>query len=471
MPTLDEIFSPRGVALVGVSPSGRNYVANILLSLKRGGFPAIYPINPKYTEVMGLPCYPSVQAVPGIVDHVIVGIPAESVLSLLDDCAAKGVRSVHFFTAGFRESGVKERAELEKAMLEKARKGGFRIIGPNCTGIFVPKSHLITSSPSPTEPGPIAFISQSGGHASNLPAYGDARGLRFSKIVSYGNSLDIDEAELLEYFAQDPETTIIAFYIEGAKDGRRFIQALRKASSRKPVIVYKGGTTEAGKRAAQGHTASLTSSVAVFETVCRQMHTIRVDDIDELVDVLVTLRFVNPLPQGKGIAILGGGGGPSVLASDEMEKAGLHLPPLSSTVIAELLKYLPLAGSILTNPIDASTLATPEAIASTLQVVSRVPEINTLIYHLGFHPIGNWGGDRFSTVEFLQPTIKAMTQTTKATGKPILLVLRPPLDMTGMKEFLTAQEAFVKAGLPVFHSLRQAGRAIALAINWNQTRA
>ena len=468
-PSLEEIFSPRGVACVGASPSGRRtFATGVVQSLKAAGFPAIYPINPKYTEVLGLPCYPSIRDVPGVVDHVVVSIPAESALALLDDCAAKGVKSVHFFTAGFSESGYTERVELERAMLSKARAGGFRIIGPNCIGLFVPKSRLVSTIGIPVEPGPIAFISQSGGHAQNVPMYGSPRGLRFSKVVSYGNALDVDESELLQYFSQDTETKLIAAYIEGVKDGRRFLKALKETAARKPVVIYKGGTTEAGKRTAHGHTASLTSSVAVFNALCRQMKTIQVDDVDEMMDVLVALRFASPIPRGTGVALIGAGGGPSVLASDEMEKAGLHLPPFSPEVQTELKQFLPLAGSIFSNPVDAPNLASPEAISATMHVVSKIPDIHMLVYHLGFHPISSWGGGRFSSAAFLQPTINTLTQVQRATGKPTLLALYPVLDLDRMKEFLAAQEAFVEAGFPVFHSLRAAARAMSRVIAWKQ---
>lgn len=468
MPTLDEIFAPRSVAVVGASPTGRGFATGVMSALRTAGFPVIYPVNPNYSEVMGLPCYPDIRSIPGVVDHVVVSIPAESALSLLDDCAVKGVRSVHFFTAGFSESGFKERAELEHTMLEKARAGGFRIVGPNCIGLFVPGSRLVNTASLPLEPGPIAFLSQSGGHAAKLPEYGSPRGLRFSKIVSYGNGLDIDESELLEYFAQDPQTEIIAAYIEGVKDGRRFYRALKKAAASKPVVIYKGGTTEAGKRAAYGHTASLTSSVAAFEALCHQMNAIRVNDIDEMVDVLVAIRFARPFPQGRGAAVLGAGGGPSVLASDELEKAGLYLPSLSPTIQTELREFMPLAGTILGNPIDAPNLSSPEGIAATLKILSQLPDLNIFLYHLGFHPMSSWGGGRFAVPAFLEPTTETMNQVRKSSGKPVLLVLRPSLELDLIKDFLTAQSGFAKAGLPVFHSMYQAGKAIARVIDWDQ---
>jgi acyl-CoA synthetase (NDP forming) len=470
LPALDEIFRPRGVAVVGASPLNLSFAELVVHALKEAKFPAVYPVNPKHKEVLGLPCYASLTDIPGTVDHVIVSIPAKSVLKLLDDCAAKRVKSVHFFTAGFGESGEAEGKELERAMMAKARAGGFRIIGPNCVGLYVPKSRLVNHIHSPLDPGPIAFLSQSGGHAQNLPDFCRERGLRFSKIVSYGNALDVNESELLDYFAKDPETEIIAAYIEGVKDGARFRRALEKTAAQKPVVIYKGGRSEAGRRAAYGHTASMTSSVAVFEALCRQAMAIQVDDLEEMMDVLAALRFVRPLPRGLGAALMGAGGGPSVLAGDEMEKEGLCLPGLSPAVQAELKQGLPVAGSIFINPLDTPNLIAPEAISIAMRVLGRVPDIHMLIYHLGFHPISRWGLGRLSLENFVKPAIAVMKEAQRATAKPVLLALRPPQGSEGMPEFLAAQRAFVEAGFPVFYSMRLLARALVRVIGWKRTR-
>ena len=465
---LDAIFSPRGIAVVGASAKNFSFAEIVLHSLIEAKFPAIYPVNPKYDEVLGLRCYPRILDIPGIVDHVVVNIPAESALSLLDECAEKSVKSVHFFTAGFGESGVQERADLEKELLAKAKAGGFRIIGPNCVGLFVPKSRLVNLFGMPLDPGPIGFISQSGGHAQNMPLYSGPRGLRFSKVISHGNALDVNEIELLEYFAQDDETKIIAAYIEGVKDGKKFRNALAETAQKKPVVLYKGGRTDAGKRTAYGHTASMTSSAEIFDAMCRQAGVISVNNIDELIDALVALCFANPIPEGTGIALIGAGGGPSVLAGDEMEKEGLKFPILSSAVQNELKQHLPLAGSIFTNPLDTPNLATPDAIATAINILGKVPEVHMLAYHLGFHPIGSWGFDRFSTETFYNPVIDAMKKTKEETGKPVLIALRPPGDLSGMKEFLGVQKAFEDAGFPVFHSLGNLAKAMSRVVTWKK---
>lgn len=465
-PTLDDIFSPRGVAVVGASAKNFSFAELVILSLIEAKFPAIYPVNPKYDEILGLKCYPSLIDIPDVVDHVIVNIPAESSLLLLDECAKKHVKSVHFFTAGFGESGVSDRANLEKEMLAKSKTGGFRIIGPNCVGLFVPKSRLVNIVGMPVEPGPIGFISQSGGHAQNLPIYSGPRGLRFSKVVSHGNALDVNEIELLQYFAQDEETKVIAAYIEGVKNGKQFRNVLAQTASKKPVVIYKGGRTEAGKRTAYGHTASMVHSVEVFDAMCHQAGAILADNIDEMIDVLAGLCFAHPLPTGTGICLLGAGGGPSVLAGDEMEKEGLHFPPFTPSTQDALKNHLPFAGSIFANPLDTPNLATPDAIATALNILGPVPEIHMFAYHLGFHPIGSWGFDRFSTEAFYTPIIDTMKITCQEFGKPVLIALRPPGDMTGMNEFLTVQQAFVNAGFPVFHSLGNLAKAMSRVIKW-----
>jgi acyl-CoA synthetase (NDP forming) len=464
--SLDEIFAPRGVAVVGASARKLGFAEMVLASLKQADFPAIYPVNPKYSEVQGLRCYPSVSAVEGPVDHVVVNIPAESVLSLLDDCTVKGVRSVHFFTAGFGESGYADKADLERQILKKAQAGGYRVIGPNCIGLFVPKTRLVNDLAVPLDPGPVGFLSQSGGHAQNLPGFSATRGLRFSKVVSYGNALDIDESELLDYFVGDPETEIITAYIEGVKDGPRFNRALASAAAVKPVIVYKGGRSEAGQRAAHGHTASMTSSIDVFDALCRQHNAIIVRDIEEMIDVTVGLRFIARLPDGPNVALVGAGGGPSVLAGDEMEQEGLRLPPFSGDVQEALKAVLPIAGSIFGNPLDTPNMASPEAIAAAFKILGTVPEIDMIVYHLGFHPISRWGMGLFSGEAHLQSVVETMRKCTTDCRKPVLLVLRPPQEIEGMKAFLQAQQGFVEAGLPVFHSMKHLARAVSRLIIW-----
>ena len=467
--TLDDVFHPRSVAIVGASPDNiMTFAAWAVSSLKAAGFPAIYPVNPRHSEAFGLTSYPSVSAIPGPVDHVIVCIPVGKSMDVLDDCARKGVMSVHFFTAGFSESGDRARADLERDMLQKARDGGFRIIGPNCTGLFVPEARLTTSDRMPMEPGDIAFMSQSGGHSQDMPMHAGPRGLRFSKVISYGNALDIGESELLEYFTNDVSTNIIAIYIEGVREGRRFRSALENACARKPVVVYKGGTTEAGLRTAMSHTASMTSSVKAFQALCRQANAIQVSDVQEMIDVLVALSFARPYPAGRGIAVVGVGGGPSVEAGDRMEAVGLELSALSPGVQSQLRNILPNDGGIFTNPLDATNLIYPDVIYNTLKVIGASPGIDMIMYHMGFHPVTRWGGGIFSSDFFLRPASEALHKSHTEINKPVLMALGQASDMAGMEELLKVQAAFVKEGLPVFRSIEKAGLAMARVAEWKR---
>jgi len=472
LPSLEQIFAPRGVAVVGVSEKNADsYARQAVRCLKEAGFPAIFPINPNYKDFEGLPCYSSLKAVPQAIDHVICCLPTGQALGVLNDCATKQVRSIHFFTAGFSESGDAARAALESEMLRKARQSGFRIIGPNCMGLYVPSSRLIAWPEMSLEAGSIGLMSQSGGHGQDIPVYGAPRGLRFSKVVSFGNGLDINESELLDYFRQDADTEIIALYLEGVKDGRRFKRALAAAAACKPVVIYKGGNTAAGNRATLSHTASLVNSAKVFAALCRQLNVILVSDMDELIDVLVALRFLTPLPDGGGVALVGRGGAPSVLASDEMERAGLGLPPLSSEIQAELRQWLPLDGTILVNPVDSAPLLQGSTIAAVMRILAALPDVHLLVYHLGFHSASRWGHGRFGTSDQLESTIAAMAGVRRQSGKPVAILLRPAADKFGTPEFLMAREAFARAGFPVFHDIRRAATAIARVLSWRQQRA
>ena len=248
------------------------------------------------------------------------------------------------------------------------------------------------------------------------------------------------------------------------------MRVLAETAAQKPVVIYKGGRTEAGRRAAYGHTASMTSSVAIFDALCRQVKAIQVDDLEEMIDVLTALRFVRPLPRDSTAALMGAGGGPSVLASDEMENEGLRVPPFSPAVQAELKQSFPVAGSIFINPLDTLNLIVPQAISTAMQVIGRVPGIHMLIYHLGFHPISQWGLGRLSLENFVKPAIGVMKEALRKTGKPVLLALRPPQGLDGMTEFLAAQQAFAEEGFPVFYSMRQLARAMVKVIAWNGSR-
>ncbi len=332
---LEEVLHPRAIAVVGASARGGRG-PGFIDGLKELGYKGnIYPVNPKYPEIAGFKAYARVRDIPGPVDYVISSVPASQVLGMLDDCIEKGVRAVHLFTARFSETGRREAAELEQEILRRARKGGIRLIGPNCMGVYYPAEGISFNSGMPGESGPIGLASQSGQAVGEIVDLAAQRGLCFSKAISYGNAIDFNECDYLEYFAQDPQTKIIMMYVEGVRDGRRFFETLRRATAAKPVIIVKGGRGESGTRATASHTASLAGSMEVWETLVNQAGAVSAGNLEELVDLAAGFYFLSPIA-GRRVAVAGGSGGSSVLAADECEEAGLDVVPLPVEIREEL---------------------------------------------------------------------------------------------------------------------------------------
>jgi acyl-CoA synthetase (NDP forming) len=353
---LEEILHPESIAVVGASDRPGSWGYSFTLHLIEYGFRGkIYPVNPNYSSILGIQAYPHLTQIPGSIDYVISCVPATEVLEMLDECGQKKVKCVHLYTARFSETGRREAAELEQEVLRRARKWGIRLIGPNCMGLYYPGEGISFAYDLPKEPGTVAMASQTGGGAASFVQLASIRGIRFSKVFSYGNALDLDEADYLDYLSQDPETRVITMYIEGIKNGKKFISSLRKAAVVKPVIITKGGRGKAGTRAAASHTASLAGSMEVWETVITQAGAIFVRDFDEMADFAVSFCFLPPV-RGLRVGITGGGGGPSVLAADECEEAGLDVVPLPKEIREELkVKAHPIWDWI-SNPVDVSIL-------------------------------------------------------------------------------------------------------------------
>lgn len=475
--SLDTIFHPRSVAVAGVSinqPGFAGVGLGFLLAVKEMGHEAVYPVNPKYDEVEGLRCYASVRDIEGPVDHVVSSVPVRVVPQLIEDCIAKGVRSIHFFTAGLRETGEDEMIEMEREIVQRAREGGLRVFGPNCMGLYIPESKLSFMPGFPADGGNVGFISQSGGNAADVIFSSAARGIRYSKAISFGNAADVDESELLEYLADDPATEIVAAYIEGVKDGQRFLQALRKCASAKPTVVLKGGRTSSGTRAVLSHTASLAGSYEVFGALCRQAGAVLVKSVDEMVDLLVAFRFLAALA-GPGVAVVGGGGGFSVFAADEIDDAGLTCPELPEHTQAALRDFTPVAGTSVRNPVDTILLFEAPALENTLTLLGQAENIDVTVYHTSIA----WGSGRRASVmaggqgpeAMIESTVAQMEAARESTGTPIAVVLRQPLDGEGMERTMQFQHALWRAGFPVFSSIPRVANAIAGTLRWRESRS
>ena len=467
---LDFMFHPRSIAIPGAST--QEGPGSFVAAIKEMGFTGdLYPVNPKAEEIQGLKCYPRLLDIPGHVDHVISSVPLRFVEQLMDDCVVKGVRSVHFFTAGFSETGDEAAAALESRVLARARAAGIRVIGPNCMGLYYPKGGLSFMPSLPTEPGPVAMLSQSGANAGEFCRTAAVRGLRYSKVVSYGNGTDVRESELLEYCAEDPETEVIACYIEGITDGAHFMRALRKAAAVKPVVILKGGRTEAGARATASHTGSLAGSLQIFDAAVRQAGAVRVDRMEELVDQSVAFRYLKSLA-GPRAGIVGGGGGYSVLASDDIGAAGLEMPTLPAEIQQKLRDFTPTAGTSVRNPVDTSVGWGPDGLKpmlDTIRIVSEAPNIDYILYHTSY----SWGAMRAegpSIVEVASEAATKLGEVARETGKPIVCVARIPTSELGMAGTLAFQQHVASAGLPVFNSVQAAALAVQRLLAWQAGR-
>ena len=460
---LDFLFHPGSVALVGITTAETwHWTLTFLEGLLEIGFDRpLYLVNPKGGEIKGHKVYASLKDVPGNIDYVIGLVNAHIAPRLVEECADKGVRAIHFCTAGFSETGEEERVKLESELAETARKKGIRIIGPNCMGIYCPQSRLSFSPAFPKESGPVGVISQSGGNSIYLVRQAALRGVRFSKVISYGNACDINENDLLEYLANDTDTRIIALYIEGIKDGKRFRRAMERATKEKTVILLKGGATEGGARAAAGHTAALAGNQTTWEALCKQLGIISVSSIEELVDVLVTLLFL-PLPRGRNAVLFGVGGGASVLIADEFERRRLRVPPLPSEIIAQIREFTPIAGNILRNPVDYSQATNNlEGVIKTFMLLSTWEGTDFLVT---FVRTGQFTTSRISE-DHLNFLMSRFSVKQGDLPKPVAMVLEPSIIPKEAEAILAAIRGCTSSGLPVYYSFAAAANAINLVLN------
>ncbi len=467
--SLEFVFNPKSVAIVGVSANAsyQNIAGTYLRSLIDCGFRGeIYPVNPKGGEICGLKIYPNIKDIPGSVDYVICCIPAFSVPHLIRDCAVKGVKVVQFFTSGFSEIGTEDGRRLEVEVCNLARQGGIRLIGPNCMGVYSPKAGLSFAPDYPKESGPVAFICQSGGNAIYFVRYAAQRGIRFSKVISFGNAADINESELLEYLTGDPETEIIAAYIEGVKDGKRFSKALREAAAAKPVIIMKGGWTDSGARAVASHTGALAGSAEIWEGLLRQAGVIVVSNLEELADVLVTFLYL-PVPQGRRVGAIDVGGGAAVVATDIYVSAGFVLPPLPQELQQELRGFLNTdAGISLNNPIDLASQYYSPVLYSVVKTLGVYDGVDMLIFHL---PLAIMPPFPSFPEEFAHAILKNAIRAHKKT-KPMAVVIDQVTTSESWQTAISCQQKCQEAGIPVYFSVSSAARALDRFLRYHEKR-
>ncbi|MFO8102241.1 MAG: CoA-binding protein [Dehalococcoidia bacterium] len=335
------IFKPRSVAVIGASNTFGKWGFNIFNRVMASGDGrAVYPVNTESSEVLGVCSYESIIDVPEPVELAVITVPPRFVPDIVHDCARKGVRVAEIITAGFGEAG-EEGAEVERRMVETAKESGMCLVGPNSMGHLDANSDFYTSPwITGVERGGVGLISQSGNFGINVIRTGMARGIGFSKFISSGNEADLKFEDYLEQFGDDDDTKVIIAYLEGLRQGRRFLEMAGEISKRKPIVILKAGRTGAGAKAAHSHTATLAGEDRVYDTAFRQTGVIRVEGIDELIDTAGAL-LRQPVPRGKRVGILTGGGGPGVIAADACSRLGLEIADISPSTIEKLNAILP----------------------------------------------------------------------------------------------------------------------------------
>ncbi|MEM2134012.1 MAG: CoA-binding protein [Candidatus Jordarchaeaceae archaeon] len=466
---LDSLFHPKAAAVVGATESPFKHGNWYMRSILHRGFPKehLYPINPNEKEVLGIKAYPRVQDVPEPLDYVVVAIPKKLIKEVVKDCVEAQAKFVMIFTSGFSESTSQreEGKKLEKELLEIIRGTKTRIVGPNGMGVYSFEGKL--SYPylyNPPQGGAVSFVSQSGGHTVSMASFADFwNNIRFSKMVSYGNGIDLEVTDYLEYFAEDPKTKVINIYVEGVRNGPRFFKALKEATTIKPVVVWKGGWTAGGSRATLSHTGSLAGSNKIWSMVLKQAGAVQVYSMEELCDVTMAFLRLNP-PKGINTAIVGAGGGLSVVSTDALESAGLRAPPFSEKTREELGEIVPDVGTGISNPIDASYFVYYDLkmYIKILELVDEDPNIDLILLQ---HEV-MWG-DRNEEL------FKIVKEIRERLEKPLVIVLHPS---SGPREYQPETEAerlkiikqYLNEGFLIYPSIPKASNAIFKVIQYHQ---
>jgi acyl-CoA synthetase (NDP forming) len=460
---LDVLLHPKSVAVLGASQDTTKLVGKpiaFLLQHKYGG--KIYPVNPKYKEVAGLTCYPSLAQVPGEIDAVVIGLPAESVLDAVKECAERKVHSVIVFASGFAEIGGKG-MEMETELRDLARRSGLILCGPNCQGVVnLHEGATLSFTPALERkqllPGKIAFVTQSGAMGGSLFSNAMQMGIGFSYWISSGNETALESADYIQYLVEDPKTSVILNYSEGFRDETKFIRAAEAArGAGKPIVALRVGRTPMGKKAAQAHTGAVCGPDPEVEALFQRLGIIRVQDGDELLEignVLAQGRY----PRGRSVGILSTSGGAGGLMADQCEMGGLEVPELQGSTREEYVQMLPYFGSAL-NPVDTTAMFSQflakdqDYFKKLLRPMVREKSIHSIILMI-----------TMSTGERAKKMARDIVEVYRETDKPMVISW-----IAGN----LAEEGYQiirAAGMPLFMNTRKSVQALRTLVQYAETR-
>ena len=460
---LDAALSPGVVAVVGARKVD-DYTWLRNMSDFKGKLYSVQidPNDIAGIDEMGIPNYKSLVEIPEPVDYIVVAVPRRVVPFVLKDAIAKGVKTVHMYTSGFAESGSDEGAELQQQITQMAQEAGVLVIGPNCMGVFNPHVGMrFGPGQQVGKIGSVSIISQSGAHASAMTQGLQSSGIGVNTTISFGNAIMLDSPDLLQYFAQDPKTSVICAYIEGPKDGKRFFQALREVGPRKPVVVWKGGQTDAGRRSAASHTGSLAGSIEVWDAGTRQAGAIRVDSLEEAIDVTKALTYLTPTT-GEGVGIIGGSGGQSVSMSDDFSRAGLTVPTLAGQTLEGMASFFQLIGASYYNPVDIGGL-NRDNLESIIELLASDPNVDILAHMRGAQL-------RRMSKEDLVAELELYSQVSNRAGKPMLAMFWTSTPYSDSGTLQELDQALQGLGIPSFPTPARAARALKKMVDYYRFR-
>jgi len=454
---LDKAFNPQCVVVVG-DKRETNFRWLRAQSAFKGKLYSVQ-IDPPEIEgikALGVKNYSSLMDIPEPVDLVIVAVPRAVAPRILEDCIRKEVVVAHFYTSGFAETDTEDGIKLERLLIKRAEETNLHLIGPNCMGIFSPKVGVRQVAEQYAGfAGPVGFISQSGTHAIAFSHEAHLQGVDINKLVSFGNGVVLDSTDYLEYFARDPEIKIIGMYLEGVKDGRRFLKVLKEVSAQKPVVIWKGGRTEEGERAIASHTASLAVSQAIWDAAVNQCGAIKVARMEELIDILKALLYLPPV-RGDRVAVTGGSGGQSVAIADVFAEAGLKLPMLTQESYDELSMFFTLVGGGYLNPIDTGNPNRRE-MKRILEILERDANIDNLVLLLT---------SRFGNIEQLESHINSVIDIKKRTSKPVMAILSWSFSPVGVEQATDIIGKLQDGGVPTFILLERGAFALRKTLDY-----
>ncbi len=429
---LASLFEPRSIALIGASVSPAKVGGRVLENLRSGGYRgALFGVNPKYANVRGVPCVPSVDRLARAVDLAVIATPARTVPEIIEQCGKLGIRAAVVITAGFSEIGP-QGAQLEGELLANARRYGVRVMGPNCVGLMrLPLGLNATFARGHALPGSLALVSQSGAVCTAMIDWATSNGVGFSSVISLGGSTDLDFGEVIDYLSVDPKTEHILLYIEGVRDGRRLVSSMRAAARIKPVILMKVGRHPAGSRAVVSHTGAIVGKDDVFDAVVRRTGAVRVRTMQDLIGAAQALS-AHVHPTGDRLAVITNGGGPGVMAADRAADLGVELATLSPKTIDALQHALPSNWSH-GNPIDLIGDAGPDRYRAAVQACLDDSAIDGIVAVL-------------TPQAMTEPddAARAVIDAARNASKPVIAA------WMGEASVEVARAEMRKAGLPVF---------------------